>query len=80
MDFSIPPQWDGQNDLHFQGILSDGNLKGTISTKIKGKKGFGYDPIFIPKGKKKTFGEMQPAKKYKIDHRYFAFKKLRKFL
>ena len=55
-------------------------IEGYISNEPLGKNGFGYDPIFIPKGKKKTFGEMKPAKKYKIDHRYFAFKKLRKFL
>ena len=55
-------------------------IDGFISKEPKGKNGFGYDPIFIPKGKKKTFGEIKPARKYKIDHRYFAFKKLRKFL
>ncbi len=55
-------------------------VEGYISNEPIGKNGFGYDPIFIPKGKKKTFGEMQPASKYKIDHRYYAFKKLRKFL
>ena len=55
-------------------------IEGYISNEPKGKNGFGYDPIFIPKGKKKTFGEIKPTKKYKIDHRYFAFKKLRKFL
>ena len=55
-------------------------IEGSISTESKGINGFGYDPIFIPKGKRQTFGEMKPAKKYKIDHRYFAFKKLRKFL
>ena len=57
-----------------------GKIEGSISTEPKGTNGFGYDPIFVPKGKKKTFGEMQAAKKYKIDHRYFAFKKLKKFL
>ena len=55
-------------------------IEGYISNEPKGINGFGYDPIFIPKGKKKTFGEIKPAKKYKIDHRYIAFKKLRKFL
>ena len=55
-------------------------VEGHISNKPKGRNGFGYDPIFIPKNKKKTFGEMRPAIKYKTDHRYFAFKKLRKFL
>ena len=61
-------------------INSIGRVDGYISPSIKGKNGFGYDPIFIPKGKKITFGEMKPLQKYKIDHRYFAFKKLRKFL
>ena len=55
-------------------------VEGYISNEPKGENGFGYDPIFIPRGKKKTFGELKPARKYKIDHRYLAFKKLRKFL
>ena len=55
-----------------------GNLKGTISTKIKGKKGFGYDPIFIPKGKKITFGQMSKIKKMQMDHRFLAYKELLK--
>ena len=57
-----------------------GKVEGQISHEPKGKNGFGYDPIFIPTGKSKTFGEMKSSKKYKIDHRYNAFKKLRKFL
>ena len=57
-----------------------GKVEGYISKKPKGKNGFGYDPIFIPKNKKKTFGEMKPFQKYKLDHRSDAFKKLRKFL
>ena len=57
-----------------------GKIEGTISKEAKGKKGFGYDPIFIPKNKHQTFGEMMPSKKYKIDHRYNAFKKIKKFL
>ena len=56
-----------------------GKVEGTISSIPKGKNGFGYDPIFIPKNKKKTFGEINPTLKYKIDHRYKAFKKIRKF-
>ena len=35
--------------------------------------------IFIPKGKKLTFAEMEPQKKYKIDHRFNAYKKIKKF-
>ena len=57
-----------------------GKIEGFISTKPKGKNGFGYDPIFIPKNRRKTFGEMSSLQKYKIDHRFAAFKKIRKFL
>ena len=57
-----------------------GKVEGNISSQPKGKKGFGYDPIFIPFKKKKTFGEMSPKQKYKLDHRSKAFKRIRKFL
>ena len=57
-----------------------GKVEGFISSEPKGKNGFGYDPIFIPKNKKETFGEMKSSEKYKIDHRFEAFKKIRKFL
>ena len=57
-----------------------GKVEGYISKKPKGKNGFGYDPIFIPKNKRKTFGEMSSLQKYKIDHRFIAFKKIKKFL
>ena len=57
-----------------------GKIEGTISNYPRGRNGFGYDPIFIPKNKKKTFGEMKPSDKYKIDHRSIAFKKIKKFL
>ena len=57
-----------------------GKVEGYISEKPKGKNGFGYDPIFIPKNKRKTFGEMSSFQKYKIDHRFVAFKKIKKFL
>ena len=56
-----------------------GKIEGIISDKPKGKNGFGYDPIFIPKNIKKTFGEMKSSQKLKIDHRYKAFKKIKKF-
>ena len=56
-----------------------GKIEGKISPKPKGTNGFGYDPIFIPNGKKITFGEMRPKIKYKIDHRFRAFKKIKKF-
>jgi len=57
-----------------------GKVEGYISPKSMGENGFGYDPIFIPRNRRKTFGEMSSIQKYKIDHRFIAFKKIRKFL
>ena len=59
-------------------ISVEGKVYGKISREILGKKGFGYDPIFIPTNKKITFGQMKKSKKIKIDHRFIAFKKLKK--
>ena len=56
-----------------------GKIQGRISLKILGKKGFGYDPIFIPNGHNKTFGEISPKLKMTIDHRYKAYDKIKKF-
>ena len=60
-------------------IHSLGIVKGLISNKKKGRNGFGYDSIFIPKGRMLTFAQMKPSKKYKIDHRFMAFRKIKKF-
>ena len=59
-------------------ISVEGKLKGKISKKILGKKGFGYDPIFIPENQTKTFSQMPKLKKIKMDHRFLAFKELKK--
>ena len=61
-------------------ISVEGKIKGKISKKILGKKGFGYDPIFIPLNNKITFGQMPKAKKIKLDHRFIAFNKLKKLV
>ena len=60
-------------------ITRSGKIEGFISSKKKGKNGFGYDPIFIPINKKLTFAQMPPSHKFKIDHRSRAFKKIKKF-
>ena len=60
-------------------VNSVGKVEGHISNKKLGKNGFGYDPNFIPRKKKLTFGQMKRNVKYKIDHRYKAFKKIKKF-
>jgi XTP/dITP diphosphohydrolase len=57
-----------------------GKVEGYISNEPRGSNGFGYDPIFVPKNKNKTFGEMSSLQKYKMDHRFDAFKKIKKFL
>ena len=59
-------------------VIAEGKIKGNISKKIIGKNGFGYDPIFIPNNYKLTFGQMSKKKKMLMDHRFIAFKKLRK--
>ena len=61
-------------------IQSLGVINGKVSKTKLGKNGFGYDPIFIPKGYNLTFAQMNKSKKYKIDHRAMAFKKIKKFL
>jgi XTP/dITP diphosphohydrolase len=59
-------------------ITTVGEIQGNISNKILGKNGFGYDSIFIPTGHSLTFGQMGKRKKMHMDHRYIAFKKLKR--
>ena len=66
--------WPNRNKIY-----SLGKVSGKISKTKKGKNGFGYDPIFIPNGHKRTFAEMSKSYKYKIDHRAKAFKKIKRF-
>ena len=70
----------GKVDIYLNQFINViGKVEGTISKFKKGNKGFGYDPIFIPLNKKLTFGQMNPKKKYKMDHRMKAFNKIKKF-
>lgn len=57
-----------------------GKCRGRIATEIRGSKGFGYDPIFIPTGDERTFAEMTVEEKNRVSHRGIAFKKLRDLL
>ena len=66
--------WPNGKNFSSQGIIN-----GKISPRKKGINGFGYDPIFIPNGYKKTFGEMDIKLKMSIDHRFEAFKKIKSF-
>ena len=61
---------DGQCEIF------EGRVEGQIVWPPRGENGFGYDPMFQPIGKEMTFGEMEPAQKYAMDHRADAFRKL----
>ena len=86
----INKDWRNNNDARFVSCLTlfwpsgksfsqEGSIEGKISSKKKGKKGFGYDPIFIPNGFNQTFGEMDTKLKLSIDHRFKAFLKIKNF-
>jgi XTP/dITP diphosphohydrolase len=70
----ISLMWRGREHL-FEGII-----KGRIIEERKGGNGFGYDPVFIPEGSEKTFGEMALEEKNKFSHRRKAMDKLIDFL
>jgi len=87
---NITKDWKNENKARFicnmtlfwpngRNFSSEGYIEGKISSIKKGKNGFGYDPIFIPNGYKKTFAEMEPKLKMSIDHRFNAFLKLKEF-
>ena len=59
-------------------VTVKGKIEGLISYKMLGTRGFGYDPIFIPLGEAITFGQMSKLRKINMDHRYIAYKKLKR--
>ena len=61
-------------------IIFEGKINGTISNFPLGKNGFGYDPIFIPNGQNKTYGQMTQKQKNTLSHRSLAINKLLGFL
>ena len=67
-------------NLNNKQFLFDGICKGDILNQKQGEKGFGYDPIFQPKGFNKSFAEMTSEEKNKISHRGLAIYKLVEFL
>jgi non-canonical purine NTP pyrophosphatase (RdgB/HAM1 family) len=57
-----------------------GEVEGTIALEMRGEKGFGYDPIFIPNGYEHTFGELGNEVKDEVSHRKNAIEKFVAFL
>lgn len=67
--------YDGIKPLYFKG-----EVRGTISTELRGTNGFGYNPIFIPEGYSETLGELSVEIKDSISHRKNALTKLSEYL
>ena len=63
--------WPDQFD-----VTVSGSVEGVFTWPPRGQNGFGYDPVFIPIGYKKTYGELEPKFKHSISHRSIAFDKL----
>ncbi|HLS66290.1 MAG TPA: XTP/dITP diphosphatase [Pseudogracilibacillus sp.] len=61
-------------------IFTEGTCEGTIAEQIVGTGGFGYDPLFIPRGYDKTMAELGEAEKNNISHRFHALKQLEAIL
>ena len=57
-----------------------GEVNGSVINEIKGKQGFGYDPVFLPDGFERTMAELSLEEKNKISHRSKAFNQLKKLL
>ncbi|MBX3594845.1 RdgB/HAM1 family non-canonical purine NTP pyrophosphatase [Sphingomonas sp.] len=78
---------DASRDAHFVCALAlawpdghvewfEGRVDGTLVWPPRGTNGFGYDAMFVPDGRDRTFGEMDPAEKHAISHRADAFRQL----
>lgn len=67
-------------ESHSKVFIFEGVLEGNLTYPPRGKLGFGYDPIFIPSGEKKTLAELKSIEKNKISHRKIAIDKLIGFL
>ena len=64
----------GWPDGHCETV--EGRVDGTLTFPPRGRHGFGYDPVFVPDGYRRTFGEMPPEEKQPLTHRARAFEQL----
>lgn len=60
------------DDTHY---IFEGKIEGELAWPIRGSSNMGFDPMFVPLGSKKTFGEMTLEEKQQISHRQDAFNK-----
>lgn len=70
----------GKIDKKYIEFIARGELEGDVICEIRGKNGFGYDPIFIPSGYSQTLGELEANEKNKISHRKKALMQIKDFL
>lgn len=70
----------GKIDKKYIEFIARGELEGEVICQIRGKNGFGYDPIFIPSLYKETLGELDANEKNKISHRKKALVQIKDFL
>ena len=63
--------WPDQQD-----VVVEGHVPGRLVWPMRGTRGFGFDPMFLPEGESETFGEMDPDRKQAMSHRADAFRKL----
>lgn len=56
--------------------IFEGRVDGHLTFPPRGEKGFGYDPVFVPEGRKETFAEIDPEEKHRMSHRADAFRRL----
>jgi XTP/dITP diphosphohydrolase len=61
-------------------MSADGVLPGTITDAPRGTNGFGYDPVFVPKGETRTYAELSDEEKNAISHRARAVRMLRRLI
>lgn len=61
-------------------VVARGTVEGHLAYELKGERGFGYDPMFIPEGYSETMGEISGEEKNRISHRANALKVLREKL
>jgi XTP/dITP diphosphohydrolase len=66
--------------INGQEVGLDGICNGHIAPRQSGRSGFGYDPIFIPKGEERTFSEMSAEEKNSMSHRGSAIRSMLEYL
>ena len=68
--------WPSEEGAAVETATFYGRAEGEVVWPPRGERGFGYDPMFVPAGRRETYGEMDPAVKHAISHRAVAMAQL----